>query len=148
MSFGRNLETLFGNGEKWAGLNAAPLASVELKEGEDRIVFTLANGDVIAFGVEGDCCSHSWIEHLDVPPEVLGETLTEVEDSDGVPWDGHECKANAPDADGYAYGNQCDHHCLAVYNTRFRTAKGDIVLEYRNDSNGYYGGYLVRLGIW
>jgi hypothetical protein len=30
-----------------------------------------------------------------------------------------------------------------VYNTRFRTDRGDIVLEYRNSSNGDFGGELV-----
>jgi hypothetical protein len=131
--------------ELFAGLDAAPLRAVELSPDKERITFTLESGASIAFGVEGDCCSHSWIEHLDVPPYVLGETITTVEGGDGVPWDGHVCVPNEPDADGYAYGNQCDHESLQVYSTRFRTAKGDIVLEYRNDSNGYYGGYLVRL---
>lgn len=120
MSFGRDIRAIFGNDEMYAGLNAAPLASVELDGSKDRITFTLTNGDVIAFGVEGDCCSHSWIEHLDVPPDVIGETLTAVEDGGATPWDGHECVPKAADEDGYAYGN-------------------------RNDSNGYYGGYLVRL---
>lgn len=27
----------------------------------------------------------------------------------------------------------------------FETPVGDITLEYRNDSNGYYGGYVVEL---
>ncbi len=142
MSFGRNVEAVFGT-SKWRGLNAAPLKAVT-SDG-DSITFELANGDVIKFDVEGDCCSHSWIEHLDVPPDVIGETVTAIFDSDGVPWDGHECVPNDKDEDGYSYGNKCEHDHLQVYNTRFRTPKGDIVLEYRNDSNGYYGGYLVRL---
>lgn len=40
-------------------------------------------------------------------------------------------------SDDYRYR---EHECLQVYQTHFKTAKGDIVLEYRNSSNGY----LVR----
>jgi hypothetical protein len=32
--------------------------------------------------------------------------------------------------------------CIRVYQTSFATPKGEIVVEYRNSSNGYYGGWL------
>lgn len=144
MSFGRNIETIFGT-DKYVGLADAPLKAVILADDSSRITFVLENGAEIAYGVEGDCCSHSWIEHLDVPPYVIGETLTGVEDGGGVPWDGHECVDRKYDDDYNVITEGCGHDSLQVYNTRFRTPKGDIVLEYRNDSNGYYGGYLVRL---
>lgn len=142
--FARNLMALFGPGELYAGMGDSTLKSVELSENNETITFTFENGTEATFGVEGDCCSSSWIEHLDVPPYVLGEKLISVEDGDAVPWDGHKCEPCKADEDGYAYGNECGHDHLQVYNTRFVTAKGAIVLEYRNDSNGYYGGYLVR----
>jgi hypothetical protein len=123
----------------------SPLASVVLAEDKSTITFTFENGTEAVFRAEGDCCSSSWIEHLDVPPDAIGEKLIGIADGGAVPWDGHECTPRKEDADGYAYGNECGHDSLSVYNTRFRTAKGDIVLEYRNDSNGYYGGYLVRV---
>jgi hypothetical protein len=107
------------------------LSSVELTKDKESIVFRFESGAPRAFGVEGECCSHSWIEHLDMPTDIHGATLLSVEDGAGVPWDGHECNP------------ACGHGSLAVYNTKFRTDRGDIVLEYRNDSNGYYGGYLV-----
>jgi hypothetical protein len=39
-----------------------------------------------------------------------------------------------------------DHECLTVYQTHFRTERGDVTLEFRNSSNGYYGGYLIYEG--
>lgn len=135
--FERNLRQIFGDDGLYEELGGRPLKSVTLSDDKSRIVFAFTEGPDVAFSVEGDCCSSSWIEHLDVPPDVIGEVLVGVEDAAGVPWDGHTCAPCDP-------GNKCGHDVLAVYNTRFRTAKGDIVLEYRNDSNGYYGGYLVR----
>jgi hypothetical protein len=138
-SFGRNLQAIFGVGELYEGMGGKPLRSVTLDDTKERVTFAFGDGSEVAFGVEGDCCSSSWIEHLDVPPDVIGEVLVGVADSEGVPWDGHVC------SEAVDYSRACGHDHLQVYNTRFRTAKGDVVLEYRNDSNGYYGGYLVRI---
>ena len=113
-----------------------PLKSVQLDSEKTEIVFEFQDGSSRKFGVGGDCCSTSWIEHLETPDSILGATITAVEEGYGVPWDGHECEKSLP---------KCSHESLSVYNTKFRTDKGEIVLEYRNNSNGYYGGYLVDI---
>jgi hypothetical protein len=104
------------------------IASVRLCGAKDRIVFAFTDGTARAFGVEGDCCSTSWIEHLEAPNDIAGATLLSVEDSgqvgDDIEQDEQECDV------------------VRVYNTRFRTDRGDVVLEFRNSSNGFYGGYL------
>ena len=115
-----------------------PLKEVKLTPNKRSISFTFQDGSIRSFAVEGECCSTSWIEHLEAPANLAGALISEVFDSSAVPWDGHVCGNEA--ADGR---RPCGHDCLKVYNTVFRTNKGDIVLEYRNDSNGYYGGYLV-----
>jgi hypothetical protein len=120
--------------------------AVDLDKAADRITLRFQDGFVRSYGVEGDCCSQSWIEHLEMPDDVKGAVIQSVDDGGEVePWDGHVCKEynwDKSDDENKAAG-VCDHDVLAVYNTRFHTNKGDIVLEYRNDSNGYYGGYLV-----
>lgn len=98
------------------------IADVELSKHKDHILFKFADGSKRAFGVEGDCCSSSWIEHLELTSEIIGATLLEVSDS--------------------GLGDS-----LKVYNTRFITNRGEIVLEFRNSSNGYYGGYLVDVNV-
>lgn len=121
--------------------------SVTLDSSADRISFKFQDGYERSYGVEGDCCSRSWIEHLELPPNVQGAVLQSVKDGGyAEPYDGHTCKRfnwEKSEAENAAAG-ACGHDVLAVYNTRFRTNRGDIVLEYRNDSNGYYGGYLVN----
>jgi hypothetical protein len=124
--FARNVRRLFGPGDDYEGLADSPLRAVTVNDAKDHVTFAFEDGTEATFRVEGDCCSHSWIEHLDVPSAVIGERLVSVED------------ARVSREDG------ADYECLQVYKTSFRTAKGDIVLEYRNSSNGYYGGYLVR----
>lgn len=119
------------------------IESVVLDKGADRIAFKFQDGFERSYGVEGDCCSQSWIEHLEMPNDIQGAVILSVEDSEGVAWDNHECEADVRDDDYNVVKEGCGHESLAVYNTRFRTSKGDIVLEYRNNSNGYYGGYLT-----
>lgn len=123
----RNLQAIFGMGEVFEGMGGKPLRAVTLNEEKDRITFSFQDGTEAVLGVEGDCCSRSWIEHLTVPDDIVGQELIEVLDE-------HISREENPEDD-----------CLQVYQTKMRTAKGDIILEYRNASNGYYGGSLVRL---
>jgi len=133
MSFGRNIQTLFGASDLWRGLGPdRPLYSVSLNDSKDIVTFTFQDGGMIQYSVEGDCCSHSWIEHLEVPNEVNYRTLVSVEDS---PMDTPD--AAIPDN---------EYEVIQSYRTTFRLDNGEaITLEYRNSSNGYYGGYLIRV---
>lgn len=115
--------------EKFHGMEA-PLAGVHLSDDKSEICFEFQDGTSARFEVEGDCCSQSWIEHLEMPNDIVGQCITEIFEEAGDTKPGEDL-------------SQFD--VLAVYQTHFRTPVGDIVLEYRNDSNGYYGGYLVRL---
>lgn len=127
--FARNLTRLFGTGMLYAGMGEAPLYSVTLNDARDTITFSFEDGSTAKFRAEGDCCSHSWIEHLEVPNEVRGRTLVGVLDERI----GQESLGEYGDLRQY-------------YQTKFRLDNGEtITIEYRNDSNGYYGGYLVRL---
>ncbi len=38
--------------------------------------------------------------------------------------------------------NNPEFECLQIYKTTLKTDKGDCDVEYRNSSNGYYGGSL------
>lgn len=107
------------------------LSSVVLSGSGGTVTFRFQDGSARAFDAEGGCCSTSWVEHLELPGDIDGATLLSVEDSANVTQD-HETHDEENGGD-----------CISVYNTVFRTDRGDIVLEYRNSSNGYYGGYLV-----
>ena len=117
-----------------------------LEQNRERVSLLFYNAPPLRFEVSGDCCSSSWIEHLEQPPDLDGAIFLGVEDSEAVPWDDHECK-ECRHEERWDRDHDCDacgHDSLSVYNTRFLTDRGAIVVEYRNDSNGYYGG---RLGL-
>ena len=109
-------------------LKGRTILGVELLKGEDEYLrFDTPEGPVY-FAVHGDCCSRSWVEHLTVPDDITGATVVgaDVKDLHEKTIDDH------PDLD-----------CLQFYEESVRTNKGDIIIEFRNSSNGYYGGELV-----
>jgi hypothetical protein len=92
---------------------------------KEHLIFDLIGDHKADLTAYGDCCSESWIEHITIPPGIEdGVVILGVLESDGVV---------DPLADG-------EH--VQVYQTSFTTEKGEIIVEYRNSSNGYYGGSL------
>lgn len=78
---------------------------------------------------EADCCSYTWIEGVEEPALGFPCTILKAEDLD-MP-------------EGAESTFRKDPEVLAFYGTKFTTDKGDFVIDYRNDSNGYYGGSLI-----
>ena len=98
----------------------------DLKIADDKkaLLFVTTGEDIIV-KVDGDCCSDSWIEHIESPALGFPAKVIGVEDLE------------MPDAE---YDE--DEWCLAFYGCKISTDKGDLVIDYRNESNGYYGGNL------
>lgn len=100
--------------------------SVFLAEDGGAIKFETDDDEIIA-RADGDCCSHSWIENAESPENLIG-TVSAVEN----------LKLNkTEDQDG-------DY--IQFYGCKITTEKGSCTLDYRNESNGYYGGDLVWPG--
>jgi hypothetical protein len=104
--------------------------SFEISDDRESITFHLGNGETAKANCYADCCSETWIESLDNEDALIGGTVRKVEDIEmphlgDVPTPHHE----------YA-------DCIAYYGLRIETDKGVCVIDYRNDSNGYYGGSL------
>jgi len=78
----------------------------------------------------GDCCSETWIESIDLVEPLIGGTIRSVEDID-MPHYGNIGTLLHPIVEEVNY-----------YGLRITTDKGVSVIDYRNDSNGYYGGQL------
>ena len=89
---------------------------------KDWIAFQLDDGATEIFIATGDCCSTSWIESIDTPGNLRGLVL-EVHDLEMPPLDTHE-----------------KYEEVKCYGWQIVTTSGHTTIEYRNGSNGYYGG--------
>lgn len=102
------------------------IIKVMLAEDKKALRFDILGEEKPIIGrADGDCCSYSWIEGLDTPAYLLGTVLS-VED------------INMP---GEEYSEE-DYEYLQFYGCRITTDKGQCVIDYRNSSNGFYGGDL------
>ena len=132
--------------ERYGRLFNRPLLAVKLHTDREQLDFEFEDGSVVSYLTYGDCCSFTWIEHLEQPIDLRGAVITGVDEPE------MEESTNSDDG-GCTPEKQCNyptgdhsHECVACYRTVFHTDKGDIDVEYRNDSNGYYGGDLVLKG--
>lgn len=87
--------------------------------------------------VVGDCCSSAWIEHLELPtPQVSGLVITDWVEFPTVDI-----------TDMPLIRGDVDQECCDLYQVALRTDRGNILLEFRNTSNGYYGANVRELVI-
>lgn len=91
---------------------------------KDRLRFVLESGDSVHCYTDGDCYSHSWIEHIEGVCNLIGATVRKIEDGAEVP------------------SIETDGETIQFYNYRIVTERGFCNIEMRNSSNGYYGGSL------
>lgn len=96
----------------------------QLKIADDKEAILLVfEGSEVVVKCDADFCSHTWVEHIEMcelPANVLS-----VEDI--------SMNKDAEEIDG-------DY--IQYYGCKIKTTKGEIIIDYRNSSNGYYGGDL------
>lgn len=100
------------------------VTAIYIAEDKEAIRFDLDNGESIVAKCDADCCSYTWIEHVTLP--ALGFPFLVLAEKDvELPED---------------IENDGDY--IQFYGFALETDKGDFLLDYRNSSNGYYGGSL------
>jgi hypothetical protein len=97
--------------------------SVVVSDDKELIIFETDTHTYI-YNAEADCCSHSWIEYVEDIDNVIGQTITKIEEKD------------------ISRGEGGGHECLDVMNYDLYTEKGICKIDFRNSSNGFYGGNL------
>ena len=104
------------------------LTGIELTDDRTFIRFILADGGDVIARCNADCCSETWIENVSLPAFGFPAVVLEAEDIE------------MPDL-----GNMPGHDVVLYYGFKVVTDTGNLILDYRNDSNGYYGGSLSWL---
>lgn len=100
------------------------LTGVMIAADKEAMLFQTTEGDIVA-RCDADCCSHTWIEGIEntiasFPASVTGASDIEMPDR-----------------------GQPEYGAIAYYGFTISTDKGSLTIDYRNESNGYYGGSLV-----
>lgn len=120
-------------GNNYNSLIGKRVMEFKLTTDHQVLILFFLDGSHVFFEVDADCCSHSWIESLDLVDNLFG-VISSVED---IPM---------PDLGTITTEKQKDVTCVKYYGLKITTNKGSCVIDYRNDSNGYYGGSISLRG--
>lgn len=104
------------------------LTGMKIAADRQALLFQTSAGDILV-RVDADCCSYTWVESVELPALGFPAVVTGVEDLE-MPEQTEPSKFHT------------DPEVLAFYGCKISTDRGEIVIDYRNDSNGYYGGSL------
>lgn len=118
---------LKGDNMEYKDLIGKTIKTVMLKESNTIATFDLKGKQSVDLIVDGDCCSTSWIESFDNPKALVMAQIISIDDID-MPDLGNVPTMTAPTPEVVKY-----------YGIRIVTDRGHCVIDYRNDSNGYYG---------
>lgn len=106
------------------------IVSMKIAADNEAILFVTDGGESLVAKVDADCCSHTWVESIELPAKGFPFTVEDVQDLD---------MGKEPLSDD-------SFECLQFYGAKIITSSGDMVIDYRNESNGYYGGSICWPG--
>ena len=95
--------------------------------GDTSITFNVEGGKSFELSCSGDCCSSSWFENIELPAFPFPVTIVSVEEVEGPDFTESWVKEHGYDS-------------VRTYGLKMITDKGELYVDMRNDSNGYYGG--------
>ena len=99
---------------------------IMIADDQKALLFICEDGEHIA-KTDGDCCSNSWVENIELPFKGFPCTVLSV----------NNLNMSGDDETESEWGEVIAHYGLDIV-----TDKGQILIDYRNESNGYYGGNL------
>ncbi len=105
------------------------LKDMQLSDDKEVIAFVLSDNTVIKAYCHADCCSYTWIESVMNGESAIGSEILEADNIE------------MPDL-----GDMPERDVVSYYGFKIKTVKGECIIDFRNDSNGYYGGDLVWPG--
>ncbi len=97
----------------------------------EEVTINFESGPSLKLELEGDCCSKSFFTDLGQFEELIGSTITNIEQRD------NEKRTVQLEEDEWVHDSVQNWHFLI-----FTTDKGHVTIDWRNDSNGYYDGWV------
>lgn len=102
------------------------------RSGKDGVYLIFEDGAGLGLSLEGDCCSYSFFTDPKQFMELKGTVIREIEERDGESVFGLDASARATEC-----VDDISWHFLV-----FVTNHGHVTIDWRNDSNGYYDGWV------
>jgi hypothetical protein len=101
------------------------VTAIYLADDKEAIKFDIKGAEPVVVRVDADCCSHTWVENIELPALGFPAAVVSVDNLD--------MNKEPVETDG-------DY--VQFYGCKIVTDRGELIIDYRNSSNGYYGGNL------
>lgn len=114
------------------------ISHIYINKDRTAIAFELHNGDKYWYIAGGDCCSETFIESISNVDCLKEKVVVEVIDrciGENSLYNKNRAKRD------YDYNRV---EVEKVYAYELKTLQGICTIDFRNYSNGYYGGYLTE----
>jgi len=103
---------------------------IYISECKSYLMFFDGYRDGFLYETEGDCCSSCYFEDILNIENLLGEEVIGIEKKYFTKEESHNFESKYRDAES-----------IDLYGYLLKTKKGYVDIIYRNESNGYYGGW-------
>lgn len=100
------------------------ICGIAVTDEGQSITFNDENEILYVYRACADCCSHSWIEYVEDPENLIMQKVIKIEEKD----------ISKEETEEYDW--------LDIMSYDIYTEKGICKIDFRNSSNGYYGGAL------
>lgn len=110
-------------GQKIVRLEQGKVMHKKSRHKSDGLILYTDQGEYFGF-CDADCCAQTWIEHLEVPKDIVGATILEV-------------VCGEPTS-----SNSSDWDVLDQWVDKVITDRGHVDIEMRCSHNGWYSGWL------
>lgn len=123
-----------------APLVGKTVAAAFISEDKEDIRLDMVSGETYYLRTDADCCSETWIEHVNNFDTLIGKEIVGTETKDL--------------GEGIATRQDRDLLYSASILYKVHNYHGSADIEFRNSSNGYYGGDIflttayVREIVW
>lgn len=105
-----------------------------LIDSNSELLIFKTNNNTFLYQVEAECCSETWIESISNVNNLIGEMVLSVE------------RKQFNNLYIEIAKSEDERECLEIFGYTIKTMKGYTDIEFRNESNGYYGGDVRYLG--
>lgn len=108
------------------------LNSIKISSSKDTLVFNYEDNERMIAVLAAECCSHTWIEHCEINTSLAAKIIS-IEEIE---------MPETPDLEGNGEIDPYYGGYVQCYALKINTDKGTIQFDFRNESNGYYGGAI------
>lgn len=100
--------------------------------------FVTKDGETITYEVFGECCSHSWFNDILGVDNILPSLIVDVQE---ISLEEIGLDFSQEIAEKVFHIPDEDQDYIQIYGYKIITTRGICDIIFRNESNGYYGGW-------